>query len=905
MDSSAKEQTNTLEELAHAKEEFISARLSKGERFWKDLAVFVQEELKLLQQEDPVVHATYTYRVKTKKSLRGKIERLQKLGQCHTLSSFENIRWDVAGVRVCLYFPIQKSQVKSFIESHGVFEVIPYSLEQSAKAFRERTYQMKNPKIRPYEERMGYYEADHYCVRLRTDHERVNIPDYANEEIEIQVRTVLMDAWAEIRHDLDYKHILGAANEEELRVLDAIKGSIASCEILQDHLFMLRKQHVKSDTESFIGDPILLRRLVINSMSFEPGLRFLLDEFGSEPDEGYMFTFTKELLERSDIHSLFDFRESMARLIKLEEQPEKAAYARRALSSILACRQYQTVQKWNALKNDTMTLFQFISVLLLYTMDVEDIERRLWAPEYELSKLHLDKDSDDEFASIFGKDSEDDSKNRSKEDSKTNGKKDSQNDNDSWEDDSEDDDNDGKDDDADSDSNDDNDTSNDEDDSGNEDDIWGEDESGDDDDKNNNKDSDYEMDRDSIYDRESPSKIWSLERLTKEKDKFGLWDFDRRASRWYSLLSMVLDSMDTYRQYVRDEEMPHWVYTVSITWHVHEWVATIYQDRSKLDQIMMVVARLVRHFKEHVEAAWNRNALWLCTLAAYLQWWEKHKIWLYTEDWRDWARRREDGIKVSKTMLEDGSWVRGSQVAADIIGVDPIELKHAALYRALLRGRHADEYTHLHLNDEDIDINRQYRCGTSLLGAAAAFGSDDICRTMLARPGANVNLAFSDGLSLMHIAVVRENGAMIEQLASSRDLNLKATWSVGDLNFRKDRLEWGVSDYKYPYDTRKAIPRAPYWSQYDKHENWRLTQGTDKKLTWTALDMATQRCRTNQDLRPMYKPLFDANKGKERKEMPLTDRVQKRHGKPKLLPRAALPQKTWEDRVEDIWGSSD
>jgi ppGpp synthetase/RelA/SpoT-type nucleotidyltranferase len=250
MDTSVGEHPRTPSELEELKEEFIAKNFWKRAMFWEDLALFVKAELdKHLKLQDPVVHSTSTYRVKTKESLRGKIERLQKQGKCQDLASFENVRWDTAGVRVCLYFPCQKSQVKTFIESYELFEVVPASSEQPARVFSERGYRMKNPEIRPYEERMGYYEADHYCIRLRRAFEGFRVKGYAGEQVEIQVRTVLMDAWAEIRHDLDYKHILGSATGEELRVLDAIKGSIMSCEILQDHLFVLRKQQVESDAE--------------------------------------------------------------------------------------------------------------------------------------------------------------------------------------------------------------------------------------------------------------------------------------------------------------------------------------------------------------------------------------------------------------------------------------------------------------------------------------------------------------------------------------------------------------------------------------------------------------------------------------------------------------------------------
>jgi hypothetical protein len=39
-------------------------------------------------------------------------------------------------------------------------------------------------------------------------------------------------------------------------------------------------------------------------------------------------------------------------------------------------------------------------------------------------------------------------------------------------------------------------------------------------------------------------------------------------------------------------------------------------------------------------------------------WWEKHKVWLYTEDQRDWEIRRKYGMTVDKEILMDDCWIR-------------------------------------------------------------------------------------------------------------------------------------------------------------------------------------------------------------------------------------------------------
>ena len=66
MDTSVGEHPRTPSELEEVKEEFIAKNFWKRAMFWEDLALFVKAELdKHLKLQDPVVHSTSTYRVKT------------------------------------------------------------------------------------------------------------------------------------------------------------------------------------------------------------------------------------------------------------------------------------------------------------------------------------------------------------------------------------------------------------------------------------------------------------------------------------------------------------------------------------------------------------------------------------------------------------------------------------------------------------------------------------------------------------------------------------------------------------------------------------------------------------------------------------------------------------------------
>jgi putative GTP pyrophosphokinase len=105
---------------------------------------------------------------------------------------------DLAAVRVITFFPGTLQQVDRLIEHE--FQVIERS-DKGAELLEE--------------DRFGY-QSIHYLVSLSSD--RVGLPEYAPYAegiVEIQVRTILQHAWAEIEHDIQYKS--AAAIPDEIR----------------------------------------------------------------------------------------------------------------------------------------------------------------------------------------------------------------------------------------------------------------------------------------------------------------------------------------------------------------------------------------------------------------------------------------------------------------------------------------------------------------------------------------------------------------------------------------------------------------------------------------------------------------------------------------------------------------
>src|SRR5579863_3286394 len=95
---------------------------------------------------------------------------------------------DLSGVRVITYFPGTLSELDSLLADE--FSVVERS-DKGALLLEE--------------ERLGY-QSIHYLVKLTPD--RAKLPEYhpfENAITEVQVRTILQHAWAEIEHDIQYK----------------------------------------------------------------------------------------------------------------------------------------------------------------------------------------------------------------------------------------------------------------------------------------------------------------------------------------------------------------------------------------------------------------------------------------------------------------------------------------------------------------------------------------------------------------------------------------------------------------------------------------------------------------------------------------------------------------------------
>lgn len=148
---------------------------------YEDLASTLETLIKTLLKEEKVLYHSVNSRVKDRDGCAEKFVRKE-------YASPEQVM-DIAGLRIITYTTAEVDRVRTVIERE--FDI---DLENSGDKAEEMGV-----------DKVGYLSV-HYIVKLKAD--RVQLKEYARFEglcCEIQVRSLLQHAWAEIEHDRSYK----------------------------------------------------------------------------------------------------------------------------------------------------------------------------------------------------------------------------------------------------------------------------------------------------------------------------------------------------------------------------------------------------------------------------------------------------------------------------------------------------------------------------------------------------------------------------------------------------------------------------------------------------------------------------------------------------------------------------
>lgn len=162
-----------------SKEEF---RKQYNENFprYERLAINLQQALKAFLAENAIPYLDVLYRVKDVDSAYEKVSRKE------FDTPFEQIE-DWSGLRVICYYPSDVNKICEIIKQE--FDII--SQEDTAKRLALKEFG---------------YRSTHFILKVKSSW--MLPPNYRgleNFKAEVQVRTILMHAWAEVEHKLQYK----------------------------------------------------------------------------------------------------------------------------------------------------------------------------------------------------------------------------------------------------------------------------------------------------------------------------------------------------------------------------------------------------------------------------------------------------------------------------------------------------------------------------------------------------------------------------------------------------------------------------------------------------------------------------------------------------------------------------
>lgn len=181
---------------------------------FESYALSLQSLLNTLVRDAGISVHTLESRVKNRKSLDAKIVKKDKY------KSIDDIT-DVVGIRIISHYANDVDKIAEIVEEEFLVD-------------KENSID-KRATLEP--DRFGYLSL-HYIINLND--KRTKLKEYApykNIKAEIQIRSILQHAWAEIEHDIGYKSSNGLPNEVR-RYFSRLAGLL---ELADDEFVKIRK----------------------------------------------------------------------------------------------------------------------------------------------------------------------------------------------------------------------------------------------------------------------------------------------------------------------------------------------------------------------------------------------------------------------------------------------------------------------------------------------------------------------------------------------------------------------------------------------------------------------------------------------------------------------------------------
>lgn len=178
--------------MGSTKETILQEYEEKKETYER-LAGSIMQIIESLLKKEKIKYATISTRIKDEGSLADKIDR--KDGKYQQLSDIT----DIAGIRIITYYADDVDKVAKVLERE--FEVDWENSIDKRKTLKPNVF--------------GYLSL-HYIIEF--SEKRMSLPEYDDLKgikVEVQIRSILQHAWAEMEHDIGYKTKIEVPEEVE------------------------------------------------------------------------------------------------------------------------------------------------------------------------------------------------------------------------------------------------------------------------------------------------------------------------------------------------------------------------------------------------------------------------------------------------------------------------------------------------------------------------------------------------------------------------------------------------------------------------------------------------------------------------------------------------------------------
>lgn len=243
----------------------VMAEYDNKSNLYGNFASEVEHLIKNILKAERIVCNAITFRLKKRESLSDKIDKKND-----KYTALEEVT-DIAGVRVITYYAEDVDKVAEIVEREFVVD-------------RGNSID-KRDALEP--DRFGYCSV-HYVVEM--SRERLNLPEYQaykGLKCEIQIRSVLQHAWAEIEHDLGYKNEISIPKEIRrnfsqlaglLEIADKEFQEIRS--LLQTYQDEASKKVASEEFQDKEIDAILLEAIIESNPDIKELNQRILEYFG-------------------------------------------------------------------------------------------------------------------------------------------------------------------------------------------------------------------------------------------------------------------------------------------------------------------------------------------------------------------------------------------------------------------------------------------------------------------------------------------------------------------------------------------------------------------------------------------------------------------------------------------------